>query len=164
MWMQQPYMAHVGISTDYFGYIMAAGFLFGGFAGHFGHKINHDLSNRHMIMILTSIPIIGAIIAITAQIPLAILCLLIVSGVWGFGFPFAQNAINKHADPARRATILSTLGVLVSVMFIPSSLILGWLDEHYAITYGLGYIAIQLGTLSGLGFWLWYRGTRLKPS
>jgi MFS family permease len=157
LWMQQPYMAHVGIPTDYFGYFMAGGFLFGGLIGHFGHYYNHGLSNRRTVMILAALTFTAGFIAMILQTPLAIIAIVAVSGIWGYGFPFAQNAINKHADPARRATILSTLGLLISLVFIPSSLILGWLDNNYDITYGIGYIIIQLVILSSIGFWLWGR-------
>lgn len=166
MWMQQPYMQLVNIPTEYFGFIIAGGFLFGGITGHYGHRIKHNFTNRHMIMILTAIPIIGATIAILFQHQFMIVAILVVTGVWGFGFPFVQNAINKHADPARRATILSTLGLLISLMFIPSSLILGYLDDTYSILSALAYIAVQLFVLSIIGFWLWSRGqskVAIKP-
>jgi len=160
MWAQQPYMQYVDIPTSWFGFIMAGGFLFGGTVGYFGHRINHALSNRHMIMILTfgTCALMGTAIALHLQ--MSIIFILMVSGVWGFGFPFVQNAINKHADPARRATILSTLGLLISLMFIPASLIMGYLDEQYSILYAIAYIVAQLLVLSAIGFWLWARGVR----
>ena len=161
MWAQQPYMQYVGIPSSWFGYIMASGFLFGGAVGHFGHRINHALSNRHMIMILTGGTCVLMASAIALNIHMAIIFILMVSGVWGFGFPFVQNAINKYADPARRATILSTLGFLISLMFIPASLVMGYLDEQYSILHALGYVVAQLLILSAIGFWMWSRGTRL---
>jgi len=94
----------------------------------------------------------------------AIICILLISGVWGFGFPFVQNAINKYADPARRATILSTLGLLISLMFIPASIILGWLTDEYSIRYGLIYLAGQLILIAGIGFLLWARGAKKLKS
>ena len=160
MWTQQPYMQFVEIPTSWFGYIIAGGFLFGGLMGQFGHKIQLNISNRHMLMMLTAIPVLATIGAIILPFQSSIIFILMVSGVWGFGFPFVQNAINKHADPARRATILSSLGLLISIMFIPSGLILGWLEENISIQAGLSYIAIQLGVLSIIGFWLWNRGSK----
>jgi MFS family permease len=58
MWSQQPYMQSVNISTEWFGYIMAGGFLFSGFCGHFGHKINHNMSNRRMIAFMVCVAIL----------------------------------------------------------------------------------------------------------
>jgi MFS family permease len=165
MWAQQPYMQYVGISTDYFGYIMAAGFLFGGFVGHFGHKIRHPLSNRMMIGFLVGLCYSLSIFAALVTHQTAIICILLISGVWGFGFPFVQNAINKYADPARRATILSTLGLLISLMFIPASIILGWLTDEFSIRHGLIYLAAQLAFIAIIGFLLWARGVKkLKPT
>tara|TARA_B100001750_G_scaffold247739_2_gene274605 strand:+ start:478 stop:1674 length:1197 start_codon:yes stop_codon:yes gene_type:complete len=162
LWMQQPYMQHVGIPVFWFGFVSAAGFLFGGFLGHYGHVIKHGLGNRMVIACMTCIPIFAAFLASVFQVPFSILFILIVSGVWGFGFPFVQNAINKHADPARRATILSTLGLLINLVFIPTSFVLGWLTDHYSIITGLMFVAIQLMILGSLGLWLWQRGAREK--
>ena len=160
MWTQQPYMMHVGIPIDYFGYIIAFGFLFGGLIGQFGHYYNHNLSNRHTMMILTGFTTLMCLLAILWPVALSIIFILLISGVWGYGFPYAQNAINKYSDPARRATILSTLGLLISLMFIPSSLILGWVHETFDITYGIGYTAVQLLVLSSIGFYLWRKRTK----
>ena len=158
MWTQQPYMQYVQIPTEYFGYIMAFGFLFGGLVGQFGHKINYDLSNRHMLMLLVGMTCLLSVTAILLPYQPSIILLIIIAGVWGFGFPFVQNAINKHADPARRATILSTLGLMISLAFIPTSLIVGWLDKTQGILSGIGYIVIQLLILTAIGFWLWRVG------
>lgn len=157
MWTQQPYMQIVEIPTSWFGYIIAGGFLFGGMAGHLGHYIKHNLSNRKMMMLLTIFTIMFLLLSIIFNVPYAIIFILLVSGVWGFGFPFVQNAINKHADPARRATILSTLGFLISVAFIPASMVMGYLDETYSIISVIGYLIVQLIMLSSVGFWLWNR-------
>jgi hypothetical protein len=118
------------------------------------------MSNRRMIGLMVGVAILGTICAITIHVPLSITFILIIGAIWGFGFPFVQNAINKHADPTRRATILSSLGLLISIMFIPSGLALGWLEENISIQAGLSYIAIQLGVLSIIGFWLWNRGVK----
>lgn len=162
MWTQQPYMQYVQIPTEYFGYIMACGFLFGGLMGHLGHKIKYGLSNRHMIMILTIATCVVSFAAILLPFQSSIVFLTLIVGVWGFGFPFVQNAINNHADPARRATILSTLGLMISLAFIPASALLGWLSETQGILTGIAYLAIQLLVLSSVGFWLWSKGAQKK--
>jgi MFS family permease len=164
MWTQQPYMQYVGIPTDYFGYIMAAGFLIGGFAGHFGHKVKHQLSNRHMMMILVGWTVFCCVISAMIALPIGMAFILSVSCIWGYGFPFIQNAIQKHADPARRATILSTMGLCISLWLIPITLLVGWIDEHYAITYALWFLAIEIALLTIIGFWLWGKRTALKPT
>jgi hypothetical protein len=162
MWAQQPFMQYVDIPVLYFGYIMAAGFLFGGLLGHFGHRFRLNLSNRIMLLSLAGFTVSMLGLAIIFHVPISIICLLMVTGVWGYGFPFVQNAINKYADPARRATILSTLGFLISLMFIPTGLILGWIEENFSILEGLAYIAVQLIILSAIGFYLWHKGVRQK--
>lgn len=160
MWAQQPYMQFVDIPTVWFGFIMATGFLFGGTIGFFGHRFNHNLSNRHMIMTLVGVSACALLFGVIYHGYYSIVSILLLSGIWGFGFPFVQNAINKYADPARRATILSTLGLLISLMFIPASLMMGYLDEKFSILHALAYIVAQLLILSAIGFALWARGTK----
>lgn len=162
MWSQQPYMQLVDIPTKYFGYVMGFGFLLGGLIGHFGHKVKHSFSNRHTIMALTCIPILSAICAVLIPVKSSILFLLILPAVWGYGFPFVQNAIQKHADPTRRATILSTLGLLISLVAIPMGLIIGYLDDVFSIRHSLGYLAIQLLILSSIGFYIWIRAKKTR--
>ena len=160
MWSQQPYMQYVDIDTKYFGYIIAVGFVFSGLCGHFGHKLKHNLSNRHVITGLVGYVVIATLCAIIIPSQFSIIFILMIAAVWGFGFPFVQNAINKHADPARRATILSTLGLMIGLAFIPSSFVLGYISETYSILYGIGYLATQLLVFSTIGFWLWNKGAR----
>jgi len=155
MWTQQPYMQYVGIPEEYFGYIIACGFLFSGFMGHVSHRFTKKFSNRQVITFLALAGVILSATAIVFPIAPSIIFILAIAGIWGFGFPFVQNAINKHADPARRATILSTLGLLISVAFIPASIILGWFSENYSILWGLGYLAVQLLFISIIGLWWW---------
>lgn len=162
LWMQQPYMQLVGIPVAYFGYVSAAGFLFGGMLGQYGHRIRHTLSNRGIIGILIYGTVFAALMAALLNTSLAIIFIIAVSGVWGFGFPFVQNAINKHADDSRRATILSTLGLLINLMFIPTSFILGWATDQYSILTGLTYVAAQLSLFGTIGLWLWSRGVKEK--
>jgi MFS family permease len=159
MWIQQPYMQMVDIPTYMFGFIMAAGFLMGGMAGHFGHKIKHDLGNRHMMMILVGYCVVMALLAAFIAMPFAVLFILLISPIWGFGFPFVQNAINKHADPARRATILSTLGLCTHLMFIPASFGLGWINDEISTSAALMFLPGYLTLLTPIGFYLWRKGT-----
>ena len=162
MWSQQPYMDYIGIPVDYFGYIIASGFILSGVAGHFGHHIKHSFSNRQVIGGLVVYMVLATAFAIMFPVAPAIIFVLAIAPVWGFGFPFVQAAINKHADPARRATILSTLGLLISLSFIPTSLLLGWISDEFSILYGLGYLAFQLAMLSVGGLWLWSANTKKK--
>ena len=160
MWTQQPYMQFVAIPTEYFGYVIASGFLFGGLCGHLGHSITTNISNKTMIKLLILVPVFTAALAIIFPVPLSIVCILLVSGVYGYGMPFIQNAINNHADSARRATILSSMGLLFGLAFIPSSFILGWIVENFTILEGLLYILVQLVLLATVGLWMWTRATK----
>jgi len=159
LWMQQPYMMHVDIPVEYFGYITAGGFLLGGVSGHLGHYIRHNLSNRQTMMAMSMSLVFAGGLAIVISAPPSIAFILFGTMISGYGFPYMQNAINKHADPTRRATILSTAGLFMNLFIIPASFALGWFHEHYDITYSLGYVIGQLAIFSMIGLWLWRKNT-----
>lgn len=157
LWIQQPYYMALNIPVAWFGVIAASGFVLGGLTGHFGHKYNTTFSNRFMLVVLCGAVALSGLIAAAFPSYAAIAFLLLGTIVYGYGFPFVQNAINKHADETRRATILSTAGLCVSLLFIPTSFVLGWITETTSVYAGLIYIALQLSVLSAIGFWLWGR-------
>lgn len=157
LWAQQPYYMALGIPVTWFGLLAAAGFITGGLAGHIGHRYETGLSNRVMLGILCAGVAVSGLMAALFPSVAAIGFLLLGTIVYGYGFPFVQGAINKHADETRRATILSTAGLCTSLLFIPTSIALGWVVEAGSIHDGLIYIAGQLTVLAGIGFWLWNR-------
>lgn len=163
LWIQQPYYMALDIPVAWFGVLAAFGFVAGGMAGHFGHQFVTAISNRVMLTILCGVLAVSGLIAAMFPSYIAIAFLLSGSLVYGYGFPFVHNAINKHADETRRATVLSVAGLCSGLLFIPTGFVLGWLVDNISVNVGLAYIAAQLTFLAGIGFWIWGRRQNAVP-
>jgi len=161
LWMQQPYYQHTGIPVEWFGVIMTASYIVAGMAGHWSHKIEHLGSNR---MALTAMSVgMAAACLIMASIPNGFLAMLLfMSGTitYAMGQPRVNNAINNRVGSERRATILSTANLMPSLLFIPTSLIVGAISESAGIRAAMVYLGVQIFVLAGIGLWLWGRNGR----
>jgi hypothetical protein len=145
MWSQQPYYMALGIGAEWFGLLMASGFLIGGLAGHFGHHLDRWFGAAAALglvwLVLVSVfALAGAWLGYGG-----VVLLLCGPLAWGAGWPLLQTIINRHVGPARRATILSIAGAAIRLCFIPLSAAIGWLAMG-------GGIGIALIGLSGILF------------
>ncbi len=151
MWAQQPYYLALNIPESWFGILLAGGFVVGGLGGHFGHHLDKHFSSRTILSTLISL--IFLIFLMSGLIPgyHIIPLLLLGSFVFGFGKPHVENYINKRVSSARRSTIISTASLMVSLMFIPCSLLMSWVSDHAGIYTALLAQAGILGTVGGTG-------------
>jgi hypothetical protein len=78
------------------------------------------------------------------------------SCLFGVANPRVSEAINRCVDPARRATVLSTQSLLVSLLFIPLSRGMGLISAAYGMQIMLLVLAGWLG-LAGVCLALWQR-------
>lgn len=158
MWAQQPYYKGQGLGEEWLGVIMAAGFLAGGMASHLSHKIDHHGSNRFVLGVMTSgIVSVCLTLAFLPPIWFAIPLFLVGTLCRSIGFPRVQNEINSRVESERRATTLSTASVMVHVLFIPTSIAMGYIADHVSLSASLTSIALVTLTLAGAGFLLWRR-------
>lgn len=153
MWSQQPYYMAIGLDESIFGVLMAAGFLMAGFSSQLGHRFDGRAGSLRVLAWcwLTAF----AVCAITGLYQgLAGVVLLMIGGscLFGLASPRVSEAINARVDGSRRATILSTQGLLGSLFFIPTSMALGWMDSRH----GIG------GALLALAGWLVVAGLLLS--
>lgn len=156
LWVQQPYYELLGLPEIWYGILTATGFLVGGLGGHLGHLCDGHVRNRTMffcmlIMVVSACLIAGAFKSV-GVIPL----LLVGSVMWGFGWPRVQSAINMRVSSERRATILSTASLMISLAFIPIGPTLGLAADIWGIQAaltGLGLFILAGGSL-GLGIFV----------
>lgn len=159
MWAQQPYYADLGLQVEWFGVIMASSYILGGVAGQWSHKIEHLGSNKFKLGFMAAIlsaacAFLWALPSLSFGIPLFLLGTL----AYGMGHPAVQSAINSRVGSERRATILSTASLMVHVLFIPTSLMLAWIESMGSVRESLLALGIQVALMAGVGLWLW------KPS
>jgi MFS family permease len=150
MWSIQAYAGELKIPEIYNGWIMAAVMLLGALAGHFGHHVFKELRGEKvlycMIFFLAFIMLVSGILG--NYLGLAILGL--EAFVFGFAMPRAQQAINDLVDSSRRATVLSTANLAMSLGFIPLSQMLGYLSEEVSLFTGLIVYSFVLVILAGI--------------
>ncbi len=147
LWVQQPYYALLALPEIWYGVFMAAGFLVGGMGGHLGHLLDGHVRNRTMFLFML-IMVVGACLIAGLVKSLGVVPLLLVGSVmWGFGWPRVQNAINLRVSSERRATILSTAGLMISLAFIPIGSAMGILSDAWGLQDAL--LALGLFILAG---------------
>lgn len=159
MWSVQAYAGELKIPEIYNGWILAAVMLLGGLSGHFGHRLFKNLRGQSVLYVM--IFFLAFIMMVAGLIPsyfgLAILGL--ESFVYGFAMPRAQEAINNLVDSSRRATVLSTANLCMSLGFIPLSQMLGYTSEKTSLFSGLMIYAFILIFLAGVAKFI---GTKRK--
>ncbi len=148
MWSQQPYYMMMKVPEIWFGLLSAIGFLLAGLGGHLGHHIDGRLSNMGVMHVMLGA--ICAICFITALVPSHATMMLLMAGsiMFGIAFPRVQNELNARVDSTRRATILSTMSLMVSLLFIPlgslAGIVAGAWDIRAAL-FALGVFTVLAG-------------------
>lgn len=147
LWVQQPYYELLALPEVWYGVFTAAGFLIGGMGGHLGHMLDGHIRNRTMFLFML-IAVVGACLIAGTVRHLGVVPLLLVGSVmWGFGWPRVQSAINMRVSSERRATILSTASLMISLAFIPVGTGMGILSDVWGLQGAL--LALGLFILAG---------------
>lgn len=164
-WAQQPFYISIGVPVEWFGFILMAGYLLSGTAAQFSHCMERWGSNRAALGFV-AVVLATACLALTAAPSVWFAMPLFLTGTLAYAVctPRVNNAINSRVGPERRATILSTANLMVHFLFIPTSLVVGYLSEAGDITDALLWMAVQLFALSAIGLWLWNRNGRQAAS
>lgn len=160
-WSQQAYYGEAGLNVMWFGFILTGSYIIGGLAGQLSHKTENWGSNRAALAVTLGILIVACtILANVTSVWLGIVLFLTGTLAYAMGQPRTNNAINKRVGPQRRATILSTANLMIHFLFIPSSVVLGYIAEKGDIGGALLYLAAQMLVLGSAGLWLWGRNSK----
>jgi hypothetical protein len=155
MWTQQPYYMALGLREEAFGMLMAVGFVLGGFSSQMGHRLDGRVSTYKALFMAWGAAVIACLGASIGPGWHGIV-LLMIGGtcLYGMTAPRVSEAINRHVGSDRRATILSTQSLLVSLLFIPVSTLMGRVSDAYGVQAVLVALAAWLG-VAGLCLALW---------
>lgn len=137
LWVQQPYYELLQLPEIWYGVFTATGFLLGGMGGHLGHMFDGHVRNRTMFLFMLVAVVSACLIAGTVKSLGVVPLLLIGSVMWGFGWPRVQSAINMRVSSERRATILSTASLMISLAFIPIGSAMGLVTGAWGIQNAL---------------------------
>jgi MFS family permease len=145
MWTQQPYYMAMGLKEDVYGLLMAVGFFLGGFSSQMAHKLDGRVSTHKALLLAWSMAV-AACLGAAAKLGWHGVALLMVGGscIYGIAQPRVSEAINRHVGSERRATILSTQSLCVSVLFIPVSWAMGKVSDAYGVQAVLVALAAWL--------------------
>ena len=159
MWSQQPYYQQAGLPVEWFGFILAASYILGGILGQHSHKIEH-LGNHKTAIATMAAVLIGACVTLGFGVGVMVAIPLFLTGTIAYacGQPRINAAINGMVGSERRATVLSTASLMVHVLFIPSSLMVGYVSEVTDIHGALFFIAGEITVLGALALFLWGQG------
>lgn len=153
MWAQQPYYIELGISEAWFGLLMAVGFLIAGLASQASHKLSGKISYNKSFTLFWLIVLATCIIAVIKISWFGVILLALGGAAMrGIARPRAYEAINTQVSSTRRSTMLSTQNLMISLFYIPTSIILGIVSEDWGIK----------GVLIGLIIWLLISGMSLS--
>lgn len=160
MWSQQPYYMAMHLPEEYFGMLAAAGFFLAGFSSHISHLFDGKVGSLVALAIVWTIAI-GVCLGASLHFGWTGVALLMFGGtcLYGMANPRVSEAINNRVSSERRATILSTQNLMVSLFFIPVSSVIGWISDHHGVQSGLLGIA---GWLGFAGLCLLFLATRKK--
>jgi len=147
-WVQQPYYAYLGIPLAWYGWLAGVAHLLGGLGGTFGHHLETFWSRRQ-ILAGASVFLILAY-GVSGLLPGYHGVVLLLAGgiVWGVTGPMFQDMVNSRIASTRRATMLSLSSFGVRLMFVPTSLAVGWVQEGWGIAVAVSLLPVLLIFLS----------------
>lgn len=164
LWIQQPYYELLALPEIWYGVFTAFGFLIGGMGGHLGHVLDGRISNRTMFLFMLSLVVSACLIAGMFK-SLAVIPLLLVGSVmWGFGWPRVQSAINTRVSSERRATILSTAGLMINLAFIPIGITVGLMTDTWGIQDAVLVLGLFILTVGSFGLGLFVLNARRREA
>lgn len=149
MWSQQPYYMALKVPEAWYGVLMAVGFMLGGMSSHLGHLLDGRIGPYRALALFWALAF-GVCLAAGFHLGWHGIALLMVAGtcIYGAASPRVNEIINRHVDSSRRATILSTQNLMVSLLFIPVSAVIGHISKKWGIQ----------ASLLGIAAWLSFAG------
>lgn len=155
MWSQQPYYMAMGLAEKYFGVMMAVGFVLGGLSSHHAHRLDGKVSNIKALVFVWGLTV-ACCLGASVSPGWHGVTMLMIGGtcIYGMAAPRVSDAINRHVGSERRATVLSTQNLCVSLLFIPLSWVMGEVSDAQGVGAVHAALALWLG-LAGLCLALW---------
>jgi MFS family permease len=155
MWTQQPYYIALGIPESWFGMLMAVGWLLGGTSSALAHLLDGKTTAFRALFIAWAAATIVCLGA-AAHLGWSGVVLLMFGGtcIYGMTAPRVGEMMNRYVDSDRRATVLSTQSLLISLLFIPLSRGMGYASNAHGVQGVLVLLAAWLG-VAGTCLALW---------
>lgn len=144
------YFSTLTVSPAIFGILVGVSTLCGGVSGLVAHRFTKSTWRTISVGTLYFISVL--LFASVTKSWIAIVLLLTLESVTSILYILMEGAIQKHADPAQRATTASVASLLKEAGII-TGLAFGFFMNQYSIFAGFYFFAVFL-TLYFLGLWL----------
>lgn len=147
----QPISVEVGVSVDQLGWMYAAFTAVGAGASYFTGTVNDVLGVRTWFL-LAPVGLSVLFLGVAALPVVAIPVFFVMKGVQRLSLPLAHQRINDNTPSATRATILSAVSIIFSLITIPLRLGAGYAANFVAETTVIGLLGALFIVSAGLLF------------
>lgn len=152
-WFAQPIFQRMELPIEWFGFLWSALNLTVGFAAALAHRIESRMGEIRSILLIGILIPLGYLFAGPIHGYFALVVLFMFYIIRGFATPVLKDYVNRMADSARRATILSVRNFIIRLNFAFVGPFLGWYTDKFTlqqalILAGLIFLVISLFTLT----------------
>ncbi|MFQ5891623.1 MAG: MFS transporter [Candidatus Methanofastidiosia archaeon] len=129
----QPTLREIGISVSFIGISYLFFTFTSAFGSNYSYKIEPILGRRVSLLSLPIISILAIFAIFTFQKELVLTSYLLLYLISGFAQPVIEDYLNVLISSKRRATILSIMGMLFSVLITPTEISFGILADSLGL-------------------------------
>ena len=145
-WLAQPFFKTIGIPLAYFGILWAGLNFSAGITSFNAHRLDKD---NYKILIYIALLMLISFILLGSNITMfGLFFVVLIYLIRGIITPILRNEINKNTTSNKRATVLSIRSFIIRISFAISAPILGYIADHYSISYSFYAIALIVGFFS----------------
>lgn len=151
IFLGQEYMEFIGLPLAFFGLIMALMNVFSGLASRYAEQIEKYLGSTLSLAVIAFASAFAWLAMGFLQTLWAIPLLIISSIIWGYSTPIFAEFIQKIAQPDRRATVMSIMGLLNRLVYCLFAPIIGYINDIFTIQQALqlgSVIMLAIGTVT----------------
>lgn len=146
-WFAQPFFKQINIPIAYFGILWAGLNFSAGFASFNAYKF--DKKQNYKLLIYLSLGIIISFIMLGYNVSaFGLVFILFIYLLRGIVTPILRNLINVNTASNKRATVLSIRSFIIRISFVITAPILGYLADHYSLSYSFYTLAMIVGIFS----------------
>ncbi|MFQ6087910.1 MAG: MFS transporter [Candidatus Methanofastidiosia archaeon] len=129
----QPTLREIGISVSFIGISYLFFTFTSAFGSNYSYKIEPILGRRVSLLSLPIISILAIFAIFTFQKELVLTSYLLLYLISGFAQPVIEDYLNVLISSKRRATILSIMGMLFSILITPTEIGFGILADSLGL-------------------------------
>lgn len=150
--LNQDYMAFIGLPLVYFGIVVALMNVSSGFFAHYAERIEAHIGRKLSLMAIPLLTVVAWLGMAFSNNFWILPLLLVSSAMWGFSTPIFAEFIHKITTKDRRATVMSIMSLLRRLAFTLFAPIIGYIADIFTIqeAFLIGAVILLLLSLVSL--------------